>query len=122
MATYDILYNFTKCTGVENNPTTYEGGGTAWIAMRARAVDGCFFEDNVVTGRFECTYNGSPQTFDVKARKVSAGEDQKVIDGGMSGITSDGKFISWRFMPATSFTGTATFTLTASGKIGRAHV
>lgn len=112
---YNIIYNFTNCTGVENNPTTYEEGSMDWIAMRARAVDGCFFEDGVVTGSFECTYNGSPQTFDVKARKVSADEDQKVIDGGMSGITSDGKFMSWRFMPASSFTGTATFTLNASG-------
>lgn len=115
MATYNIIYNFTNCKGVENNPTTYEEGSMDWIAMRARAVDGCFFEDGVVTGSFECTYNGSPQTFDVKARKVSADEDQKVLDGGMSGITSDGKFISWRFMPASSFTGTATFTLNASG-------
>lgn len=114
-ATYDIIYNFTKCVGVENNPTTYEGGTQDWIAMRARAVDGCFFEDNTVTGTFEVTYNGSPQTFDVKARKVSADDDQKVLDGGMSGITSDGKFISWRFMPASSFTGTATLTLEASG-------
>lgn len=112
---YNIIYNFTNCTGVENNPTTYEEGSMDWIAMRARAVDGCFFEDGVVTGSFECTYNGSPQTFDVKARKVLSDEDQKVIDGGMSGITSDGKFMSWRFMPASSFTGTATFTLNASG-------
>lgn len=115
MATYNIIYNFTKCKGVENNPTTYEEGSMDWIAMRARAVDGCFFEDGVVTGSFECTYNGSPQTFDVKARKVSADEDQKVLDGGMSGITSDGKFMSWRFMPASSVTGTATFNLNASG-------
>lgn len=115
MATYNIIYNFTQCTGVENNPTTYEEGSMDWIAMRARAIDGCFFEDGVITGSFECTYNGSPQTFDVKARKVSADEDQKVLDGGMSGITSDGKFMSWRFMPASSITGTATFNLNASG-------
>ena len=114
-ATYDIIYNFTKCVGVENNPTTYEGGSQDWIAMRAKAVNGCFFEDNEITGTFEATYNGSPQTFDVKARKVSADEDQKVLDGGMTGITSDGTFISWRFRPSTNFTGTATFSITASG-------
>lgn len=115
MATYNIVYNFTKCTGVENNPTTYEGGGQDWIAMRARAVDGCFFEDGVNIGTFEADYNGSPRTFDVKTVKVSPDEDQKVIDGGRSGITSDGKFISWRFMPSTSFTGDATFSISASG-------
>ena len=115
MATYNIIYNFTQCTGVENNPTTYEDGSMDWIAMRARAVDGCFFEDGVNIGTFEATYNGSPQTFEVKAVKVSPDEDQKVIDGGRSGITSDGKFISWRFMPASSFTGTATFSISASG-------
>lgn len=115
MATYNIIYNFEKCTGVENNPTTYEEGGMDWVAMRARAVDGCFFEDNVNIGTFEANYNGSPRTFDVKAVKVSPDEDQKVIDGGRSGITSDGKFISWRFMPSTSFTGDATFSISASG-------
>lgn len=114
-ATYDIIYNLTNCVGVENNPTTYEGGDTNWIAMRARAVDGCFFEDNEVTGSFEATYEGSPMTFDVKAKKVTPDEDQTVIDGGMSGITSDGMYISWRFRPSTSFTGTATLNLNASG-------
>lgn len=114
-ATYDIIYKFTKCVGVENNPTTYEAGGTDWVAMRARAVDGCFFEDNVNIGTFEANYNGAPYTFDVKAIKVTPDEDQTVIDGGRSGITSDGKFISWRFRPSTNFTGTATFTLNASG-------
>lgn len=114
-ATYDIIYNLTNCVGVENNPTTYEGGDTNWIAMRARAVDGCFFEDNEVTGSFEATYEGSPMTFDVKAKKVTPDEDQTVIDGGMSGITSDGTYISWRFRPSTSFTGTATLNLNASG-------
>lgn len=114
-ATYDIIYNLTNCVGVENNPTTYEGGDMNWIAMRARAVDGCFFEDNEVTGSFEATYEGSPMTFDVKAKKVTPDEDQTVIDGGMSGITSDGMYISWRFRPSTSFTGTATLNLNASG-------
>lgn len=114
-ATYDIIYNFTKCVGVENNPTTYEAGSTGWTAMRARAVDGCFFDENVNIGTFEVDYNGTPQTFDIKAKKVTPAEDQTVIDGGMTGITSNGKFISWRFSPSTYITGTATFSLTASG-------
>jgi hypothetical protein len=83
--------------------------------MRARAVDGCYFEDGVKIGTFNIKSNGSPRTLDVKARKVSADEDQKVIDGGMSGITSDGKFISWRFKPSTQYTGTATFSISATG-------
>ena len=113
--TYNIEYNFTKCTGFKNNPTSYTDGYSEWIPMRARAVDGCFFEDGVKIGTFAITMNGSQTTLDVKARKVSADEDQKVIDGGMSGITSDGKFISWRFKPATQFTGTAIFSISASG-------
>jgi hypothetical protein len=113
--TYDIIYNFTKCVGNENNPTTYTDVYSDWIAIRARAVDGCYFEDGVKIGTFDIKSNGSPTTFDVKARKVSADEDQKVIDGGMSGITSDGKFISWRFKPSTQFTGTATFSISATG-------
>lgn len=114
-STYNITYNFDKCTGVENNPTTYTNDGSGWVAMRAKAVNGCYFEDNVKTGEFSVTYNGTPQTFDVKAKKVSADEDQKVINGEMTGITSNGTFISWRFSPTSIFTGDATFTLYASG-------
>ena len=114
-STYNITYNFDKCTGVENNPTTYTNDGSVLVAMRARAVNGCYFEDNVKTGEFSVTYNGTPQTFDVKAKKVSANEDQKVMNGGMTGITSDGTFISWRFTATSIFTGDATFTLYASG-------
>lgn len=112
---YNIIYNFDKCTGVENNPTTYTNDGSGWVPMRAKAVNGCYFEDDVKIGEFSITYNGTPQTFDVKAKKVSADEDQKVMNGGMTGITSDGTFISWRFNPTSIFTGDATFTLYASG-------
>lgn len=114
-STYNIICNFDKCTGVENNPTTYTNDGSGWVAMRAKAVNGCYFEDNVKTGEFSVTYNGTPQTFDIKAKKVSADEDQKVMNGEMTGITSDGTFISWRFSPTSIFTGDATFTLYASG-------
>lgn len=114
-STYNITYNFDRCTGVENNPTTYTNGSSVWVAMKAKAVNGCFFEDGVKTGTFSATYNGTPQTFDVKAKKVSADEDQKVRDGGMTGITSDGTFICWRFMPSSYFTDDATFTLYANG-------
>lgn len=115
MAIYNITYNFDKCTGFKNNPKTYDSNYSDWIPIRARAVDGCFFEEGVTIGTFSSNYQGSPQTFDVKPRKVSADEDQKVIDGGMTGMTSDGKFISWRFKPGTAFTGEATFSISASG-------
>lgn len=114
-STYNIIYNFDKCTGVDNNPTTYTNDGSGWVAMRAKAVNGCFFEDNVKIGTFLVTYNGAPQTFDVKAKKVSADEDKKVLNGEMTGITSDGTFISWRFNPTSIFTDDATFTIYASG-------
>lgn len=114
-STYNIIYNFDKCTVVENNPTTYTNDGSDWVAMKAKAVNGCFFEDGVKTGTFSLTYNGTPNTFDVKAKKVSANEDQTVRDGGMTGITSDGTFICWRFKPTSIFTDDATFTLYANG-------
>lgn len=116
-STYNIIYNFDKCTAVENNPQTYTNDGSDWVAMKAKAVNGCFFEDNVKTGTFEVTYNGTPQTFDVKAKKVTADEDQTVINGGMTGITSDGTFICWRFKPTSTFTDTATFTTYAVGDL-----
>lgn len=114
-STYNIIYDFDKCTGVENNPTTYTNEGSGWVAMRAKAVNGCYFEDNVKTGEFSVTYNGTPRAFDVKVKKVSADEDHKVMNGEMTGITSDGTFISWRFSPTSIFTGDATLTLYASG-------
>lgn len=114
MAIYNITHNFNKCIGVDN-PQTYDSNYSDWIPIRARAVDGCFFEEGVAIGTFSCNYQGSPQTFEVKPRKVSADEDQTVIDGGMTGMTSDGTFISWRFKSDTAFTGDATFTLNASG-------
>lgn len=114
-STYNIIYNFDKCTGVDNNLTTYTNDDSGWVAMKAKAVNGCFFEDNVKTGTFLVTYNGKPQTFDVKAKKVSADEDQKVLNGEMTGITSDGTFISWRFSPTSILTGDATFTVYAGG-------
>ena len=114
-STYNIIYNFDRCTGVENNPTTYTNDGSDWVAMKAEAVNGCFFEDDVKTGTFSLTYNGKPQTFDVKAKKVSADEDRTVRDGGMTGITSDGTFICWRFKPTSIFTDDATFTIYANG-------
>lgn len=114
-STYNIIYNFDKCTGVENNPQTYTNDGSGWVAMKAEAVNGCFFEDNVKTGTFSLTYKGEPQTFDVKAKKVSANEDQTVRNGGMTGITSDGAFICWRFNPTSIFTDDATFTIYAGG-------
>lgn len=114
-STYNIIYNFEKCTGFENNPTTYTNDGSGWVALRAKAVNGCFFEDNVKTGTFSVTYEGTSQTFDVKATKVSADKDQKVLKGEMTGITSDGTVISWRFNPSSIFTGDATLTLYASG-------
>lgn len=114
-STYNNIYNFDKCTGVDNNPTTYTNDDSGWVAIRAKAVNGCYFKDNVKTGTFSVTYNGTPNTFDVKAKKVSADEDQKVMNGEMTGITSDGTFISWRFSPTSIFTGDATLTLYASG-------
>lgn len=114
-STYNIIYSFDKCTGIENNPTTYTNDGSGAVAMRAKAVNGCYFEDNVKTGEFSVTYEGTSQTFDVKAKQVSADEDKKVLNGEMTGITSDGTFISWRFSPTSIFTGDAKFTLYASG-------
>jgi hypothetical protein len=114
-STYNIIYNFDRCTGVENNPTTYTNDGSGWVAIKAEAVNGCFFEDDVKTGTFSLTYGGTTKTFDVKAKKVPANEDQTVRDGGMTGITSDGAFICWRFMPTSIFTDDAKLTLYANG-------
>ena len=113
MATYNIAYNYDRCNGVDN-PPTYTSNDSM-VALRARAVDGCFFEDGVNTGTFSVTYNGTHQDIGIIPPKVSADKDQKVINGDMSGITSDGKFICWRFIPSTGYTSDATFSIRAGG-------
>lgn len=111
--TYNITYKYDRCNGVDN-PTTYKGDDTM-VALRARAVEGCFFKDDGPTGTFSVTYQGVHQDIGITPPKVSADEDQKVINGGRSGITSDGKFICWRFLPINGYTSDATFTIRAGG-------
>lgn len=112
-STYNITYNYNRCNGV-NNPPIYTSDD-AMVALRARAVEGCFFEDGVNTGTFSVTYDGTHQDIGIRPPKVSAYNDQKVINGDMSGITSDGKFICWRFIPSNTYTSDATFTIRAGG-------
>lgn len=112
-STYNITYSYARCNGVDN-PPTYTSDDTM-VALRARAVDGCFFEDGVPTGTFSVTYQGVQQDIEITPPKVSADEDQKVINGDKSGITSDGKFICWRFIPINGYTGDATYTIRAGG-------
>lgn len=112
-STYNITYSYDRCIGVDN-PPTYTSDD-AMVALRARAVDGCFFEDGVDTGTFSVTYNGTHQDIGIRPAKVSADKDQTVISGGMSGITSDGKFICWRFIPSNVYTSDATYSIRAGG-------
>ena len=111
--TYNITYNYDRCNGVDNPPTYTDND--SMVALRARAVDGCFFEDDVEKGTFSVTYKGTQQDIGIIPPKVSADEDQKVINGGRSGVTSDGKFICWRFIPSSGYTSDATFSIRAGG-------
>lgn len=112
-STYNITYSYDRCSGVDN-PPIYTSDD-AMVALRARAVDGCFFEDDVPTGTFSVTFSGTHQDIGIKPPKVSADEDQRVINGDRSGITSDGKFVCWRFIPSTGYTSDATFSVRAGG-------
>lgn len=112
-STYNITYSYDRCEGVDN-PPTYNSDDTM-VALRARAVDGCFFEDGVATGTFSVTLQGVQQDIGITPPKVSADEDQKVINGDRSGITSDGKFICWRFIPINGYTSDATCSIRAGG-------
>lgn len=112
-STYNITYKYDRCNGVDN-PLTYNGDDTL-VALRARAVEGCFFEDGVNVGTFTVTYKGSQQEIGLTPPKVSADEDQKVINGERSGITSDRKFICWRFLPINGYTSDATCIFRAGG-------
>lgn len=112
-STYNITYNYDRCIGVDN-PPTYTSDDTM-VALRARAVDGCFFEDGVDTGTFSVNYAGTYQDIGIIPPKVSADEDQKVINAERSGITSDGKFICWRFLPINGYASDGIFSIRAGG-------
>lgn len=113
-ATYDINYTFERCTDKGSDKTFYNDGAT-WCHIKAEAVNGCTFVENDSACRIDMFYNDRWMTVYMNLTKVSPEEDQLVINGEKSGITSDGTFLHRRFSFPSEYTGTADCYVKASG-------
>lgn len=113
-ATYNINYNFERCTDKGSDKTFYNDGQT-WCHIKAEAVNGCTFVENDSACRMEMFYNDRWVSVYMNLTKVSPEEDQLVINGEKSGITSDGTFLHRRFSFPSGYTGTADCYVKASG-------
>ena len=113
-ATYNINYTFERCTDKGSDKTFYNDGAT-WCHIKAEAVNGCTFVENDSACRMEMFYNDRWVSVYMNLTKVSPDEDQLVINGEKSGITSDGTFLHRRFSFPSGYTGPADCYVKASG-------
>ena len=111
-STYNLSYSFTRCTN-NGSSDTYTNDFVTYMILKAKAVDGCYFVENDGSNNF-FIYNGN-QTFALDFTKVSSADDQKVIDGELTGITSDGKYCCRRLRLNENITGDIQVTLNATG-------
>ena len=114
MATYNIILDLVRCTD-NNSSKTYTNNNETWAIFAAKAVDGCKFKENdganfYITRKF----NGSTRKTEFNVTKVSSSDDQKVINGEIDGITSDGKYICRRVTVTSSNYGEMTCYINAS--------
>lgn len=113
-ATYNINYSFERCTDVGSDKTFVNDGST-WCHVKAEAVNGCTFVENDAACKINLFYNDRWVTVYMNLTKVSPEEDQLVLNGEKSGITSDGTFLHRRFSFPNGYTGPADFYVKASG-------
>lgn len=113
-STYNINYNFERCTDVGSDKTYYNDGAT-WCHIKAEAVNGCTFVEDDPACKFEMYYRDRWTTIYMNLKKVSPEEDQLVRNGEKSGITSDGTFLHRRFSFPDAYTGDADCYVKASG-------
>ena len=114
MATYNINLDLVRCTD-NNSSKTCTNNNETWAIFAAKAVDGCEFKEND-GDNFYITrmFNGSTKTTPFNVTKVSSSNDQKVINGEIDGITSDGKYICRRVTVTSSNYGDMTCYINAS--------
>ena len=114
MATYSIVLDLVRCTD-NNSSKTYTNNNETWAIFAAKAVDGCEFKEND-GDNFYITrmFNGSTKKTPFNVTKVNSSNDQKVINGEIDGITSDGKYICRRVTVTSSNYGEMTCYINAS--------
>lgn len=113
-STYNIKYNFERCTDSGSDQTFVNDGSTV-CHIKAEAVNGCFFVENDPACKIYLYFNDRWMSIYMNLSKVSPEEDQLVINGKKSGITSDGTFLHGRFIFPYSYTGDAECDVKASG-------
>ena len=113
-STYNINYTFERCTDRGSDKTFYNDGAT-WCHIKAEAVNGCTFLEDDAACKIEMYYRDRWTTIYMNLKKVSPEEDQLVINGEKSGITSDGTFLHRRFSFPNGYTGPADCYVKASG-------
>lgn len=113
-STYNINYNFERCTDRGSDKTYYNDGQT-WCHIKAEAVNGCTFVENDTACKIEMYYNDRWISVYMNLTKVPPEEDQLVINGEKSGITSDGTFLHRIFSFPSGYMGDADCYVKASG-------
>lgn len=114
MSTYPIKLDLVRCTD-NNSIKTYTNDATIYTVFAAKAVDGCEFKENDGENFYiSRLFNDSIKKTPFNVTKVSASENQKVINGEINGITSDGKYICRRVTVGSSNTGEMTCFINAS--------
>lgn len=113
MSTYNINYTFERCTDVGSDKTFVNDSST-WCHVKAEAVNGCTFKEEDPACKIEMFYNDRWMPIYMNLKKVTPDEDQLVINGEKSGITSDGTFLHRRFTFPQAYTGDADFYVKAS--------
>lgn len=115
MASYKINYHLTNCTTTAVTSANYDTDGNT-ICFCGKAVDGCYFLPNDGENNYISRMkSGSLTVTKINLSKVSASENNKVINGDIDGITSDGKYFSKRMGFGSSNTGEMQCYLKASG-------
>ena len=113
-STYNINYTFERCTDRGSDKTFYTDGAT-WCHIKAEAVNGCNFVEEDPACKIELFYNDRWVTVYMNLKKVTPDEDQLIINGEKSGITSDGLFLHRRFSFPDGYRGDADCYVKASG-------
>lgn len=115
MASYKINYHLTNCTTTAVSNANYDTDGNI-IHFCGKAVDGCYFlpndGDNNYISRMR---DGSVAINNFNLSRVSASDNNKVINGDIDGISSDGKYFSKRLTFGSTNTGEMQCYLKASG-------
>lgn len=115
MASYKINYHLTNCTTTEVSSVNYDNEGNT-IHFCGKAVDGCYFLPNDGENNYISRMkSGSLTVTKFNLTKVSASDNNEVINGDIDGITSDGKYFSKRVGFGSSNTGEMQCYLKASG-------